>query len=1180
MESLIEKLKKGRTGDKVFAARELSLNWTRKKTGNENIKWEDVEKWKRIGFAKPKALDISHARISDLVVEVKEELKTGNEHHFEREIKANSDLLIKTNDLGWMIKYLSGISYKSADFDGVSKAEYLAQRFYSMIRWHKAVETNAYRELMREFEDGNTGILEKALIFINKCVENEFELARSADGDLDIVVKPPKKSEKLFSDISKDPFIQEAYASLILSMPNATQWKQELVQYIWIGIERIVKEQIRDYENPANEARVTREFASWLVFFSRAMERTIEEIDEGRVPVKRRYDVGKRVIERLIGEAIELSGGDDNGSGTPPASPGPENSARPVMPEGDVEANGLSGFETLIEKGFRALRANPFDPNTNAISPVAIAAMDRSTGEYTQPPRRRSGQFTPFRDLPLFKGKLTRKDAIDLLVQIVDERFDGDVSKMRSADGFALMRFFRCEDGNPISGLTLIKIVIPEIGIRYEKSKNNGNFHVAKAILRNAIIEVRQLVEKAKASNKPRKKFDLIENAKKKKGGPDSGGKTPPASGGAKTATEKSLAASDKIEKIYAEVEEVERQVVELLSEATSRMGSITKEMYESDGCQDELADIAVLTGSAMTIYEKYTQRLDQVEMENSAEKGIRYWEIRSRLHSIGNILNRVMSTPKDIISFHRKGEDYSFVEAILKEPLPSIEAHKKSHKFEMYGFLADNYNVKIKFVGSGEKILEAMPSWLKYIIENLIINTASKTPDGEQAKLFIDYNPETRTFAFTNSMPPIPKEIHIKMGREVMNGDFEKEGPGKGLFVNFNMAKLHGGKMWVDRGQEANPEKGITEKRPTFYIQLPSEDIEPESGDGGGTLPVAGSTTTPPVSAGFLRKAADNVLGSFLSEDRINDPHEAVYEKYGVRVTNKNNRVTVVTPNGTWHTGRRDDGRFHNNFPEELTRLSGLRGKKILDIGTGGGTLVTRLRKKGIDIEGLDMWLNEYQRRQKHFIEALAHDIPRPDETYDIVHVQEAMFRDSAEKSGHEENVATLREIKRVLKVGGRLRVAPVNVELLTGLVAEVGGLKILKPAKSVSTTAKPLYLEIEKMSNDEANSPDSGTTPPVSKDSSPKTGPVQGSLPAFFPQAFTTTLTAPGEGLFARPSLLVNGGINARGLSPRFDAKPRDDGWVDFEVGNGFADNSEVNVEYDATYRPGKTSGVMAAE
>ncbi len=113
--------------------------------------------------------------------------------------------------------------------------------------------------------------------------------------------------------------------------------------------------------------------------------------------------------------------------------------------------------------------------------------------------------------------------------------------------------------------------------------------------------------------------------------------------------------------------------------------------------------------------------------------------------------------------------------------------------------------------------------------------------------------------------------------------------------------------------------------------------------------------------------------------------------------------------------------------FPAEFVRVKTLQGLKVLDLGCGDGLFVEQMRRAGVEVEGLDVFLDKYQLSKPYYIQAGADDTGEPDQSYDVIISAQGPL-------SWEHNHALVRsyllEARRLLKPGGRLLVSAIHVE------------------------------------------------------------------------------------------------------------------------------------------------------
>ena len=109
--------------------------------------------------------------------------------------------------------------------------------------------------------------------------------------------------------------------------------------------------------------------------------------------------------------------------------------------------------------------------------------------------------------------------------------------------------------------------------------------------------------------------------------------------------------------------------------------------------------------------------------------------------------------------------------------------------------------------------------------------------------------------------------------------------------------------------------------------------------------------------------------------------------------------------------------------YGQSVLNLSELRGKRILDAGTGGGELVHHLREQQIDAVGIDIFLDEKQKNFSYFLEQDILNLNFKSESFDTIFSSFSILYYSQDK---QEVYLALVELKRILKKGGGIHIAP----------------------------------------------------------------------------------------------------------------------------------------------------------
>lgn len=139
----------------------------------------------------------------------------------------------------------------------------------------------------------------------------------------------------------------------------------------------------------------------------------------------------------------------------------------------------------------------------------------------------------------------------------------------------------------------------------------------------------------------------------------------------------------------------------------------------------------------------------------------------------------------------------------------------------------------------------------------------------------------------------------------------------------------------------------------------------------------------------------------------------------------------------------------YHN--PKLLQELIGLR---VLDLATGGGTFVEDCRsgKLGsvVEADGTDIYLSPEQEAKAYFRKADGTSLPYQDATFDRVFSTMSFFWHESRKmtpASKQYLIASLKEVTRVLKVGGVVSIGPVDPGF-ESLLTSISGLKLTRSA------------------------------------------------------------------------------------------------------------------------------------
>lgn len=182
----------------------------------------------------------------------------------------------------------------------------------------------------------------------------------------------------------------------------------------------------------------------------------------------------------------------------------------------------------------------------------------------------------------------------------------------------------------------------------------------------------------------------------------------------------------------------------------------------------------------------------------------------------------------------------------------------------------------------------------------------------------------------------------------------------------------------------------------------------------------------TKPLAPSWRRMMCEKAL---ISTGVYKPPVRArIHSPPDYRVDRKEFKVVVRNATGsatTYNRTDRDLFELHDMmlYPPEYLRLERLQGKAVLDLACGDGSLVEELRRKGVEVTGLDVFLNGYQMSKDYYVKAGADDTGFADATFDLILATQGPL---TYESG-DVLAGVLKEIARILKPGGRLLVSPV---------------------------------------------------------------------------------------------------------------------------------------------------------
>jgi hypothetical protein len=150
-------------------------------------------------------------------------------------------------------------------------------------------------------------------------------------------------------------------------------------------------------------------------------------------------------------------------------------------------------------------------------------------------------------------------------------------------------------------------------------------------------------------------------------------------------------------------------------------------------------------------------------------------------------------------------------------------------------------------------------------------------------------------------------------------------------------------------------------------------------------------------------RGLAKATVSASLGKDYPGDPGRSV--------------VVVRAGHGSEHYMRTNRGVDEYRYGFDARTM---KGKRVLDLGTGNGRFVRQARKLGVLAEGVDLVLTRAQKRSPYFHEVDATDTGLPSASYDQIVSCASLF--SYESNNVRLMSKAFAEVHRLLKPGGRI--------------------------------------------------------------------------------------------------------------------------------------------------------------
>jgi len=129
--------------------------------------------------------------------------------------------------------------------------------------------------------------------------------------------------------------------------------------------------------------------------------------------------------------------------------------------------------------------------------------------------------------------------------------------------------------------------------------------------------------------------------------------------------------------------------------------------------------------------------------------------------------------------------------------------------------------------------------------------------------------------------------------------------------------------------------------------------------------------------------------------------------------------------------------------------------GKRVLDVGTGGGKAVIQMRKASVEAHGVDIILDSSQRQTQHFHEYNMKDMDFPNNDFEVIISSFSFFMYKLTRAGerdYAEGLTIMKEFKRLARIGGKIVLGGTPARNVEDIVAAIPGLKISETSTNLA--------------------------------------------------------------------------------------------------------------------------------
>jgi SAM-dependent methyltransferase len=132
----------------------------------------------------------------------------------------------------------------------------------------------------------------------------------------------------------------------------------------------------------------------------------------------------------------------------------------------------------------------------------------------------------------------------------------------------------------------------------------------------------------------------------------------------------------------------------------------------------------------------------------------------------------------------------------------------------------------------------------------------------------------------------------------------------------------------------------------------------------------------------------------------------------------------------------------FQRDHAELALGLDTAQGKRVLDAATGDGQLVNDLREAKVEAFGLDIYLSAAQRKLPYFVEAsIDQTTLSAGQFHIVISAYGPFYYLHYDKEFH---LRALKELSRVLKPGGEIRLEPASVPTIRAVIKNIPDLAV----------------------------------------------------------------------------------------------------------------------------------------